>query len=572
MLRKLALVIGVFVLAALVHAAPLATAEDAASHAVSGLVVDDAGNPVAEAYVYGWTSSSDGVQTYDKNVTAKDGSFTLHLTDGKGQLSASHPQYRMGASLDVVVSGDTKGLRLVLPTPPPRTAVVEGRVLDAAGNPIEGAQVTLGQGCCYLMEGETKGAPPPTDANETTVSSDSGGGSSGSAGSATIAPTRPAIWYDGDAQSATTGKDGKYRFETYAGPRQVTAYAKGYAQESATVQAIENQTVTADLRLDKVPDANAVLNVRVVDAKTGAPLAGAGVNLQNAEWSHYAYGSTGADGAVTLKSLPGWSTVNVYYYGYNDVVAMEGGVATDLARPIGTPQKQYYAYVATLRLAPGEQTLDVKLEPKPEATIVLTGYVVDPDAKTGVPDANVNVWNQDTGDWGSATTDATGSYKILVRPGHYTMNAWAQGHLPGAKTFVVADGEATKRVDVEAPAGEQRWAPCVDGCPEPMPLYAEKDAAGGASGAPAITTMEGRSTADLGAKTDAPQADGTTAAGDAATTRNYAYQGSGGGLPPYDANAASAETEQKTSDVPMAGVALVLAAIAALALALRRRA
>ncbi|HWH08447.1 MAG TPA: carboxypeptidase-like regulatory domain-containing protein, partial [Candidatus Thermoplasmatota archaeon] len=380
--------------------------------------------------------------------------------------------------------------------------------------------------------------------------------------------TRPAIWYDGDHQSAITGPDGTYRFETYPGPRQVTAHAKGYGQSTLTVQAIENQTVTADLRLEKVPAADAVLVVRVLDARTGAPLRGAGVSLQNTAWSHYAWASTEADGRARLTTLPGWSHVNVHVHG--EPVAVDGVESDAISRsPIG--QAQYYAYVKALRLASGEQALEVRLEPKPAPTVVLTGYVVDPDAKSGVPNAQVSVWNQDTGDWGSATTDATGSYKLLVRPGHYTMNAWAERHLPGATTFVIAEGEAAKRVDVEAPAGEQRWAPCIDGCPEPrpMPAYAEDKAAendGGATTATSAPTLGG-----AGA--------GMRATSDVAATdqggRGAAYQGSGGGLPPYRAEDAPADGQgagsTPTANVPGPGIAAAVVALGLLALATRRR-
>ncbi|HWH08343.1 MAG TPA: carboxypeptidase-like regulatory domain-containing protein, partial [Candidatus Thermoplasmatota archaeon] len=150
MLRKVIPVIGVFVLAAFVHAVPLAWAQDAtATHNVSGVVVDDAGAPLAGAYVTGWSAAEGRAETYDKAITAEDGTFTLKLAAGKGYVTASHDRFRSSAHHDLRVEGDVDGLRLVLNRPPPRTAIVEGTITGPGGEPIEGAQVSIGQGCCH---------------------------------------------------------------------------------------------------------------------------------------------------------------------------------------------------------------------------------------------------------------------------------------------------------------------------------------------------------------------------------------------------------------------------------------
>lgn len=531
---------------------PRAQAADAL-FAVSGVVVSDAGAPLEGVQVNGYSSSDDGIGSSDSASTAKDGSFTLHLAAGKGSVNAFFEKWRASDSHELSITGNVSGLKLVMKTPPPKTAIVEGTVLGPDGAPFGGALVRIGQGCCYLYDGTTKGAPPPTaaptppDASNTTPSSEP----------TPTGASRP-FYYDGDDQQMMTGPDGKFHFATYGGPRQLTVTAKGYAQSTLTVQAEDGKTVTSDVKLEKVPPRDATIHGRVVDAKTGLPIKGVSVSLNNLAWNRYESAMTDASGAFNITTLPGWSMASASFYGDAMPLVLDdaaGGVTAD-TMPVKVPQppqKQYYAYVKTLLVKSGDQTLDIKLEPKPDATIALLGYVVDPTAKKGVPDASVSVWDQDTGDWGTATTDATGSYKILVRPGHYTANAYAPGHLQGAAMFVVPEGSGTKRVDIDAPAGEARYAPCDD-CYRIMPM--EK-------GAPTIESSRADS---LGASSqNAPSAPPGADASKSAT-----FTGSGGGLPAYTPEGAPASGTARSNTVPFAGP-LVLLAIAFVAIALRRR-
>lgn len=550
------LAIGIFLLAAFIHLAPVVASQDAAAaaYAVTGVVKNDKGEPIPGASVSGWTMPPDGgSQSYDSTTSDKEGGFTLHLASGKGQVYANAEGYREGGSADILVDGaDLTGVTLTLVTPPPRNALIEGTVRNEQGEPIEGATVSIGQGCCYILggPGATEPAPPRDAPTEASANS-----SEGSAGGGVDAKMSRPIWYDGDYQTTTTGADGKFAFKTYAGPRQLTASAKGYAQTSITVEAVDGQTVTADLKLAKVPPADATLIVKVIDARTGLPLAGASVSLQNAEWSRYAWASAGEDGTATLTTIPGWVILNVNHYDQGIVVA-EGGDAVASIAP--APQRTYYAYAHAFRLDSGKLELTVKLESKPDPEVVVTGYVVDPDAETGVPNAWVNVWNMDTGDWGNAQTDATGSFKLLLRPGHYTMNVWAEGHYPGATTFVIGD-EKTKRVDVWSPKGETKYAPCEDqSCGGyPVPLYS-KGAEDAASGSPQ-TSLATRETAA-----------GPPAGADA--TRAAAYSGTGGGLPPYEAaSAPDGQAVTAAKGVPFVGVLALVGAVVAVALLLRGR-
>lgn len=545
----LPLAVVITLIAALIHAAPSASAADA--FVVTGKVVDEKGNPVQDATVTGFSYSSDTVESNDKTQTAEDGSFTLRIGGGKANLQVWYEAWRAGDSRDLEIVADTAGLVFTLTAPPPRDALVEGVITDGQGNPVENAEVTIGQGCCYRLDKMAPTAPP---------------------GDAVSSESRMAspMYYDGEYQSATTGPDGKYAFKTYAGPRQISAHAQGYAQSTMTVEAVAGQTVDASMKLQKVPDANAIIQGRIIDASTGLPLANAGVSLGNLEWGRYDYATTDATGAYSFKTIPGWVQISVYYNGAPYPVAYASDGTTDITVPANNvPQKQYYAHQQAFTLAAGERTLDIQLESKSDPTIVLIGYVIDPNTQTGVEGANVNVWNQDTGDWGSATTDATGSYKILVKAGHYQLNAWADKHYQGTATFVIAEGETTKRVDVETPAGESKYAPCYDdGCGgRAVPMTSEIS-----------YTTGGTSPASVSKTSSADQAATTTSTGSASngaeSTRAASYQGSGGNLPPYDAkNAGNADVAgaAPASNVPALGIAVVLGLIGLAAIGVRRK-
>lgn len=548
-MTKFALPLAVVItfIAVMVHTAPSASAAD--TFVVSGVVIDENGNPVADATVSGYSYSPDGSQASDTTQTAADGTFALKLASGKANLQAWYEPWRSSASQDLEILADTAGISLSLKSPPPRNALVEGVVTDEQGNPIEGAQVSIGQGCCYAYEKQAMPVDAPSSETEPAHS----------------AMTRPA-YYDDDYQTATTGPDGKFSFKTQAGPKQVTAYANGYAQSTTEFEAVAEQTTDASLKLQKVPDASGIITGRVFDAKTGLPLANAGVSLGNLEWGKYDYVTTDQSGQYSFKTIPGWVQISVYYNGMAYPVAYGEGDVISVPPP-QAPQKQYYAYQQAFMLAEGERTLDIQLEPKSDPTIVLIGYVVDPNLQKGVAGATVNVWNQDTGDWGSAVTDATGSYRILVKAGHYQLSSWADKHLQGTTTFVVAEGETTKRVDVESPAGESKYSPCYDDAcyARPMPAVAEiSSSTQGGSAGPTVTT------ADAQGKTT------TTGSGDASaeSTRAASYQGSGGNLPPYDAKQAG-QTDiagsERVNDVPALGIVVVLGLIALAAIGFNRR-
>lgn len=583
---------------------PPATAQDA-SYTISGKVTSDAGAPLEGVRVNAYTYYADRTRSSTsgnaEDVTDADGRYTLTLASGKGWINIYYEKWRQGDGREIDLTSD-QAVDFTLKTPPPRDAILTGVVRGPDGKPIEGAEVSLQYACCYAMPADATVVtdPPAPEGNTTTASDNATEGASGEGSSASgVSYARPAIaiyppYYD-DYQTTTTGADGVYRFEAYAGPRSIVAWAKGYAQTTIQTEAKSGETVTVDIDLEKVPEKSAVLTGRVVDATTGLPLAGAQVSVRSLEWGRYAWAETGTDGSYRITMLPGWTEISVNHYPrYEEPVLYDGEMKIAMPRPVGT---QYYPYATVTKLASGENDLDVKLDSKPKPTIALLGYVLDPDTKTGIEGARVSVWSQDTGDWGEAITDATGSYKIMVRAGHFTANAWKDGYLSGQQSFIVEGDDATKRMNLLMPKGVTKWAPCYDetDCGGPIMYAKEGDVRSTTVEAtatpvpPGYASTSGSSIPSDESRTGAPapalaaadaQQDGTSGAAGPDRTSAATFTGSGGGLPPYDPNSADdgatlngAEGVEPGTGAPVPGLGLaaLLGVLALGALVLSRR-
>ncbi|MEA3201336.1 MAG: Carboxypeptidase regulatory-like domain [Thermoplasmata archaeon] len=550
---------------AVVPAIPRAWAAGGERYAVSGVVLSDAGEPLAKAQVSAYVSA-DGYGANDQTVTDETGAYTLSLPAGQGNVNVYYAPWRASAGRDVTVSANLTGVDFKLVTPPPKTAIVEGRVLGPDGAPVEGATVSLGYACCIAYATAT---PAPTTAESDSASS----------GTTSAMPIRaPGPYYGDFPDPVTTGADGAYRFATYGGSYQMTAWAKGFAQTTQTVEAKDNETVKQDVKLERVPAADAIVEGKVVDARTGLPVANAQVYVSNLAWSRSNFTTTDEKGAFRVATLPGWSQITISAEA-NRLVPEP--MATDdkiVARPLPAPGGEagpaYYQYQHALSLVPGSNPVDVKLAPKPAPSVALVGYVVDHDAKTGVASAWVNVWNQDAGEWGNAQTDATGSYKILVRPGHYTINAYADGYLGGAESFVLGADPSQARQDVQVVKGAPRYAPCDEGCGGPI-MYEKGIAASSAPDAAPATAPTAASPSPASARDAASAAPTAGGASGASSSGAQAYSGTGGGLPPYSESAAGTPTPTgeagATKPAPGPALALLVGAVALAALAARRR-
>jgi len=545
------ILVGVMLMAPMPHAT--AQAADAPTYTVSGRVISDAGAPLAgvEVTLNIWQTlkqdggdttagSSAGDEHHNSMLTDKNGTFEFETRGGSGELYAYYGEWQRRASQALEVNGNVSGLELVMVTPPPKNAGLDGRVLDGAGKPIEGATIWLNTECCVYAYGEDdviveEGQARPEPAPAVAPSSDPAADTSESA--KPFAPDGDSNYYDN--QNTRSDADGRYHFESYAGFVRLTFEAKGHASTSARIELVANQTATLTTTLEAVPAADAVLQGKVVDARTGEPLPQAYISVQNVEWSRYDWAETDKAGAFQVTTLPGWVQVRVSDYGggYGEVAVASDAAGSDGTTSIRAPGPlpgggaNYYESVQMLKLTSGNNDLTVRLEAKPDPSVVLVGYVIDPDTQTGIGGVSLNIYNQDTGDWGSTTTDKAGSYRFAVRPGHYTVNAWAEGYLASAATFTIADGATAHRFDLTMPAGTQKWAP-YDGDIRYLEGGASSDKVSGEG-------MQDGESAPQAPSMGAPSPSGAL---DEATTTNRqgaaagatTYSGAAGGLPSYD--------------------------------------
>lgn len=109
---------------------------------VSGLVVDADGVPLAEVLV--WIGSRPTRSDPDRLLTTGvDGLFDARLTCAPGLhvVNVTAPGHAVWREQFELVAGDAHELDVILE----RSATLRGRVLDAAGEPVEGAAIAYGQ-------------------------------------------------------------------------------------------------------------------------------------------------------------------------------------------------------------------------------------------------------------------------------------------------------------------------------------------------------------------------------------------------------------------------------------------
>ncbi len=542
--------------------APPAAAEgaDGALYVVEGAVFNGTnGTPLVNVSIRAWTANDETGEEYAaKAITDRDGRYRLELPAGEGQLHATRGGF-VDETVSFALTEDGQRLDLKMrPVVDEKTTLITGIVIDAVtGKPVVDARVNA----YTYYDRQYADEPRP-------VTAEGGSGSSGSASTVKCAPTPS----DGDESSAdyactepafapspphrwdnaydTTGKDGRYTLKVFGGSYRVEVMAKNFVTEYEVLRIAEGDSLTHDVKLTPFPGFTALVEGRVLDKETGLPVAGADVNVNNQAWGRYNWTRTDETGRFQFQLMPGFHQLSASRWGspYMYVAVAESAPATDvesgvpvtetsIRAPDRMPVPQgpgYYNYVQTFIVADGEtKTIDVKLKPKPTPTVTIVGYVVDKEAGKGVAGANVNLWNQDTGDWGNAVTDRTGSFKILARPGYHTLNAYAEGYFGGAIVLDVQKDAGVVRQDIDVVKGETRWG-WYDH--EVHYAYAEKGMAMD-DGAPSEARMtSGGNGAAAPTPAMAPAGDGQmdmsrSMAG--STSGGQSYQGGGGGLPPY---------------------------------------
>jgi len=114
-----------------------------------------------------------------------------------------------------------------------------------------------------------------------------------------------------DGYGTTTGSDGTYSLSVKLGKYTVKVVTTGYEAKTASVDAAEEKTYTANVPMTPIAlPGPATITGKVTDAKTGLPVAGATVKADG-------YGTTtGTDGVYSLKVTFGKYTITVSMKGY----------------------------------------------------------------------------------------------------------------------------------------------------------------------------------------------------------------------------------------------------------------
>lgn len=447
-------------------------------------------------------------------------------------------------------------------------------IVSGPDGPLAGAQVSSSS---Y----GSPGGPEPMPAEE------SGGGSDGS--------IRCMDCYYGGYNSTTTDGQGRFTLGVYSGENQLSVYHPDHRSASQVVQVAKGQTVTQDVALEAYPAKTAHVVGKVTDAKTGNGLGIAYVSIRSPFYGLHACsqpagassGGDSADGSepapdgaskpmmypyqpqacdITIRSdgsyegdvTPGYSILSVYaYQDCSTSRDSDGGGSTSCG-------PEYLQFSRTLNL-PAEETtrIDVALQSRPSPDATISGYLVDVESGEAIPGASISFSNQETYAWGSASTDADGSFKIRLRSGYHSVYVHAPGHFGWEGVLQVPRGSSD--FDVKLTPGEESYGGCCY-------AYAMESKSGVATATAASPPMAAGGSAGM-AESDMGADDGMALSQNA----QAAYEDLGGGLGPYDAAkradaTANGDGELESSDkgIPGAGVLLAVAALGAV-LVLRRR-
>ncbi|MBW3583615.1 MAG: carboxypeptidase-like regulatory domain-containing protein [Euryarchaeota archaeon] len=529
---------------------------------LSGTVLDgETGEPVAGVLVElrAWNRQTGSEATRETKSDA-NGTYHIELFMEHNSVHFTRSGYRTWYA-EAWGGQEDQELSPHLQSVPIQSVTVKGRVVDGDGNPVQ-AQIQM------MVDWQKREAG-------TTSHSDSDGGTEGSTAKAEPARMSIACCYEENWNSTITEKDGTFTMKAYPGHVVIRADRRDHmiAEERLTLE--ENQTYERTFTLKALPAKSVTLSGKVVDAKAGEAVPNAQVTVQVPLYGDHEWTSTDSAGQYTLQLRPGHSIVSVSYHKdryYHMVEEYDCPPDADCVapspsptQPVEGPDKEYFTRNQVLTTKADEtRTLDIKLQPKPEPSTTLIGYVVDSENKSGVAGAQISIYNQATGDWGSATTDTNGSYKFLVRGGYTTLHVWADGFLPHV-IDVQVPASGSERVDLEVTAGRHGqvgwWDPdgyghhgCYDDGPCTMESTAvSHDSVGEGDDAmrksPSGEQMEARDMAAGG------PSDGTQ------------VEGGAGGLPPYDPDRKSDTFGQggESKESPTFGFA-VATAIGALAL------
>ena len=227
-----------------------------------------------------------------------------------------------------------------------------------------------------------------------------------------------------DSTEQTTGSDGRAVFANVPFGSYVLQVTKsGYSPYRRSID-VMNDTVRIDVALmQERPKVTAT--VTVVNARTGAPVAGATVQFENGTMVYT--GTTGTDGIARITLPVGGYTLRVSASGFYP-----------FSQTVFVPQS---GFSTTVRLAP---TTDEPEPPKPpvppeECDIPLTTIKVI-DATNGAGIAGAHVTLVRGGFTYEGTTDSNGEAKFCITSGLYSYRVERAGYQTVEGTSFIAKG------------------------------------------------------------------------------------------------------------------------------------
>jgi protocatechuate 3,4-dioxygenase beta subunit len=405
-------------------------------HELRGRVVDRSGRGVAGAYV--GASSAGERSSSNLNVTDSEGAFAVGgLTDGKYQVTARKEGMVSAEATDVDLP-QVRPLTLTLDAGATITGRVSGipaeeltQVVVTAVGGMSGNQTNADASGTFALPGLPNGqvrvdaflvtagrrrmAPAKTIVVENGVApaveinfeegiNVSGrvtkGGIPMSNGSITFAPVvRPGSATDRQYASAIISSDGTYTTAGLSiGDYTVRVNGPNMSQYQTTYTAAASGTFDVDIH-------GATLHGRVVDSRSGAPLADAHVMLMSRMPANAV--GTDSDGRFIIDALPdgtyGLKVNREQYASTSQSVVISNGSAPDV---------------------------EVRMEQTPATTIHVT------DSATRAPvDANVTITDAPGGFRGEAARVELGTFKAWLKAGSYTAAAGARGYVFKSQSF-----------------------------------------------------------------------------------------------------------------------------------------
>ena len=390
---------------ALVFVAALALHARAATNELvtfSGTVVDGQGKPIPDAAVECYyfplrtMAGIPDVESTQKGIADAKGVFHFSVPNGAVTLVAKKAGLASGwKTRQSVSAGSVDPLVLTAP------ASIAGVVVTETGAPVPEAEVSIS---VAIANRDAMGQPDYVF---------------GKAAS--------------ELFSTRTSADGRFRIENFPQGAQANFEVKvpGRALRPFSMNGngmqLQAQAGQQDVKLVTEPAAS--IEGKVVVRDTGAPLAGAKIQLQMANnrgaFPNLQSVQSGADGSFRIPQIPAGS-----YYLF--------GIFTNTPVPFWVTER------VPVTVATGETARDVKIPAFKGAVVQVT--VLGKADQKGVPDVNVSAYSEEYPVNGITAKDGTVWFRLPA--GQFNFFAIKQGMSQAQSQTTVADGE-TNRVRLE---------------------------------------------------------------------------------------------------------------------------